>query len=103
MQVIQLFAWTIQVVSVNHAIRSTGGRNHRWAVHGANGLCKSSSCLHGQSRLCQSTMQPDPLWEGTIDGQCMVLMDYASHPVVCMDNPGCVSQPYNQLDCGRVP
>ena len=58
MQVILLFAWTIQVVSVNHATRWTVGENHRWAEHGTNGLCKSSSCMHGQFKLCQSTMQP---------------------------------------------
>src|ERR1700759_5706210 len=65
MHVVQLFAWTILVVSVNHATRWTVGENHIW--------------------------------------QCMVIMHYACCPVVCMDNPSCVSQPCNQVDCGREP
>src|ERR1700759_738289 len=86
MQGILLFAWTIQVVSVNHATRWTVGENHTWhcmvlmdctgqlVVCMDNVSCVSQPCnwldcgrepymaLHGDNALC--------MLSSCLHGQC---------------------------------
>ncbi len=94
-KVTPLCEWTMQVVLMDHATSVIVIRNHggQCMVLVDHGPCKSYHCGNGQCRWCSCNMQLGRLWEGTIVGKCMVLLDNASQTIVWKDNAGCASIP----------
>jgi hypothetical protein len=71
-------------------IRNHGGQCMVLVDHGP---CKVISLWEWTMQVASCIMQLGRLWEGTMVGKCMVLLDNASQTTVWKDHEGCSSIP----------